>query len=328
MPLECTESGRCSAATDAGGHRDGSGGLLDGHVACGTIELNTNRSRPNVIVIVDRSGSMGTESFPASSSVSRWDALRTSLTDPTSGLFFALDSSVRFGFVTYRNLSPMPGCAHLSVIPARLDNADQIASVYATMTPRGPTPTGDAISATLGRLSEIVNATEEPTIFVLATDGEPNTCEDSMDEVGGRAESVAAVASAFAAGIRTFVLSVGADVSTAHLQDVANAGLGRTAADPPATFWVATDTAGLNEALTTIIGDVVSCDIELVGMINPEQACRGSVTLESRELGCGDPNGWEAIDATHIRLLGSACAELRARGGAVRGRFPCEIVLF
>lgn len=321
-PFECSADGRCVSADDTGARFDG----LDGG-GCGTIELDTRRTTPNVLVIVDRSGSMGTEPFPPGSDVSRWDALRASLIDPTQGLLFALQSSVRFGFVTYRNLSPMAGCAHLSVIPARLDNADQIASVYRAMSPFGPTPTGDAISATLARLTEIVSVTSEPTIFVLATDGEPNTCEDSMDEVGGRAESVEAVASAYRAGIRTFVLSVGADVSTTHLQDVANAGLGRVAGDPPAAFWVATDAVGLNDALTTIIGDVVSCDIELVGTINPEQACRGVVSLDDRVLECRDPNGWEAIDSTHIRLLGAACAELRGRGGSVRGRFPCEIVL-
>lgn len=293
-PLECSADGRCVSSADGGAGVDASNVRLDGG-GCGTIELDTHRAKPNVIVIVDRSGSMGTEQFPPGSGVSRWDALRTSLIDPSHGLLFALESSVRFGFVTYRNLAPMPGCAHLSVIPARLGNADQIASVYRAMAPFGPTPTGDAIWATLARVTEIVSVTSEPTIFVLATDGEPNTCEDSMDEVGGRAESVEAVASAYRAGFRTFVLSVGADVSTAHLQDVANAGLGRAAGDAPATFWVATDAAGLNDALSTIIGDVVSCDIELVGTINPEQACRGVVSLDDRVLECRDVSA-RAVD--------------------------------
>ena len=340
-PLSCDSFGRCGAPTDAGeppdappfdaGPRPDAGPLPDAPLedgACGAVELSTTRSTPNVVVIVDRSGSMGTEQFPPGSGVSRWTALRNALIDPATGLLFSLDASVRFGFVTYRNLAPMAGCPHISVIPALLDNADEIASVYSTMTPSGPTPTGDAITATLARLPEIVTATDEPTIFVLATDGEPNTCEDPTDGVGGRAESVAAVGAAFAAGVRTVVISVGTDVSTTHLQDVANAGLGRTASDPPAQFWVATEAAGLSAALSTIIGDVASCDIELVGTIDPTQACLGTVSLDGRELGCGNPDGWEVVDATHIRLLGTACNELQTTGGTVSGRFPCEVVVF
>lgn len=340
-PMVCDATGRCAAPTDGGVDRDAPpydagplpdvGPLPDAPLedgACGAVELSTTRSTPNVIVIVDRSGSMGTEQFPPGSGVSRWTALRNALIDPATGLLFALDSSVRFGFVTYRNLSPMAGCPHISLLPALLDNADEIASVYSTMTPFGPTPTGDAITATLARLSELVTVTDEPTVFVLATDGEPNTCESATDEVGGRAESVAAVAAAYAAGIRTFVLSVGTDVSTGHLQEVANAGVGRGPADPPATFWVATDVAELSAALGTIIGDVASCDIELVGAIDPSQACLGTVTLDGRALRCGDPDGWQVVDATHIRLLGAACNELQTSGGTVSGRFPCEVVVF
>lgn len=297
--------------------------------SCGSITLETTRAVPNVVVIVDRSGSMGEEEFPAGSGTSRWVALRDALIEPTIGLLPNLDHAVRFGFVTYRNLSAAGGaCPQISVFPARLNNAEEIAGVYETMMPYGPTPTGDSITATLSRLSEIVSATDEPTVIVLATDGEPNTCEDATDSVGGRAESVAAVEAAFAMGVRTFVISVGSDVSTGHLQDVANAGLGRTAADPPAEFWVATGTTGLSSALNAIIGGVVSCDIQLVGEIDPTMACFGTVTLSGRELGCGDPDGWEVTDSTHIRLNGAACEELVTTGGTVRGAFPCEVVVF
>lgn len=338
--LTCGSEGRCVSAdagdTDAGGTDAGFVGIdagppidaPEGDAACASVSLETTRATPNVILIVDRSGSMGMESFPAGSTTTRWDALRTALIDPSAGLVRALASSVRFGFVTYRELGGIPSCPDLSAIPALIDNADTISDAYSVYTPGGATPTGATITNVLGMLPSLVTATEEPTIFVLATDGEPNTCADTTDEVTGRAESVAAVEAAFAAGVRTYVLSVGTDVSTAHLQDVANAGLGRGPSDPPAEYWVATDATGLGAALGSIIGSVASCDIELVGRIDPSMACAGEVRLSGRPLACGDADGWQVVDATHIRLAGAACDELQSRGGAVDARFPCEVVVF
>lgn len=313
--------------TDFGPPRD----VMLADMACASVRLETNRSTPNVVLIIDQSGSMGMEQFPPGSGVTRWTALRDSLIGPGAGpggFLDGLDSNVRFGLVTYREQTAIPGCPDRRAVPALLDNYSTLRGVYTTLTPGGATPTGDAIAATLASLSEIVTVPDEPTIFVLATDGEPNTCEDTMDTAGGRLESVAAIQSAFTAGIRTFVISVGSEIATTHLQELANAGIGATPSDPPAMFWVATETASLAAALDSIVGSVASCSIELMGRIDVTQACLGTVTLDGRELPCNGVDGWRAVDPTHIELQGAACDELQSAGGVLDAIFPCDVIVF
>src|SRR5690606_16752937 len=97
---------------------------------------------------------------------------------------------------------------------------------------------------------------------------------------------------------------------------------GREASDP-APYWTATDTAGLEEALSSIVGEVVSCTLELSGQIVPERACTGTVRLGDEELMCNDSErGWRPIDSTHIELTGTACDDLQSSDAAVTARFP------
>lgn len=338
--VACGDDGRCGTGmADAGRPSVDAPGLDFGpprdsplpDMACASVRLETTRSTPNVVLIIDQSGSMGMEQFPPGSGVTRWTALRDSLIAPGAGpggFIDELDSSVRFGLVTYREQTAIPGCPDRRVVPALIDNYSTLRGVYTTLTPGGATPTGDAIAATLASLSEVVTVPEESTIFVLATDGEPNTCENTTDTDGGRLESIAAIQSAYTAGIRTFVISVGSEIATSHLQDLANAGIGAGPGDPPAMFWVATETTSLATALNSIVGSVASCALELVGRIDPAQACMGTVTLDGRVLACNDPDGWRAVDATHIEITGAACSELQSTGGVLDAVFPCDVIVF
>jgi len=296
---------------------------------CAAVDLDAERVTPNVLVIVDRSGSMGDEEFPPGSGTSRWDAVRDALLDTPDGLIFSLQPSIRFGFVTYHNRGGSASCPELETVACSLDNYDAIDASYRGQSPAGDTPTGDSMSAVLSMLGTLVPTADDgdPTIFILATDGEPDTCEDGDDEVGGRSESVAATEAAFGMGISTYVISVGDDVGASHLQDVANAGLGRSGSDPDAPYFVANDVAALNAALETIVGGVVDCRLTLSGSIDPDLACSGEVRLGGTPLPCDDANGWHAIDATTIELTGTACDDLQS-GATLTARFPCDVVVF
>src|SRR5205085_3319992 len=112
-------------------------------------------------------------------------------------------------------------------------------------------------------------------------------------------------------GIDTYVIGVGTDALASNLQAMANAGIG-SSGSPPAPWYQPMDTAGLATALSTIVGGIRSCNLTLVGMIDPAQACSGTVTLAGTPLVCNDPNGWHAIDMSHIQLDGTACSMLLA----------------
>ena len=245
--------------------------------------------------------------------------------DP-AGLVTTLEDRVRFGLATYASGNRTAGeCPDVRSTPVALGNRATLASEYDAVMPQGGTPTGASLDAVLDDLDTLVpvDVREDPTVLILATDGEPDTCENGDDVTGGRLASVAAVERAFALGFRTFVISLDTGVADAHLQDLADAGAG--AAD--ARFWVATDTTGLADALETIILGEVSCDLELAGEIDPTMACEGIVNLDGMPLACDDPDGWEAVDADTIRLLGDACDQLESSGGEVTASFPCGVVL-
>jgi hypothetical protein len=219
------------------------------------------------------------------------------------------------------------GCPDVAVQNAVLPSIGAIRSLYGANMPAGNTPTGDTIAyVTTNRATLYDEATSTgPEIMILATDGEPGTCADGADTVGGNALSVANAQAAFDAGIRTYVLSVGTEIANMHLQDVANAGVGHMPGDPDAPFWVATDPAGLHDALATIASSALPCTLELMGRIEPSRACEGTVMLGTDALACG--TDWHAIDETHIALSDATCARLRSTTDDLVGTFPCDVII-
>jgi hypothetical protein len=208
-------------------------------------------------------------------------------------------------------------------------NYGAIAAVYNPAVPIDETPTGDTIEAVLARILGDPDPDPNPTIFIVATDGEPDRCEqtDPNPTPEAQAESVMGATHAFEAGIRTYMIWVGPAPARAHMQDMANAGLG-LGAGASAPYWIAGDEAGLRDALSAIVGGVLSCDIRLEGRIDPAKACEGSVTLNGRVIPCDDPDGWHAVSETVIQVTGAACDELTSMMGSVlTAEFPCDVIL-
>jgi hypothetical protein len=303
---------------------------LDGEpTVCADVTVAARRVTPTVVLVVDPSGSM-TARFGDSN---RWDALRDSLLRVPDGFVYAPQSSVRFGLALYTAEAPGDGpvvgmCPMITWVDPAVDNFPAISAVYGSTRPVDETPTGESIDAVLDRLAAIPDPPPDPTILVLATDGEPDTCTVPNPQ-RGQPETLAAVQRALRAGIRTYVVSVGDEVSRAHLQEVANAGVGVAPGPPDAPYWVAGDDEGLRDALRTIIGGALSCELELRGMISDlSRACDGTVLLNRAPVPCDDPDGWRAVDATHIELQGESCRRLLSTPDVVlEARFPCDVVL-
>jgi len=343
--LYCDETDMCTAMCSVAtgtGCGPGSRCSSDGHCVpasgdgpddnlCADILLMGDPVTPTVVMIIDQSGSMDA-AFGGSGT--RWDVLRDSLLAQPDGFIFDLQSQVRFGLALYSSRSNSAGtmivgeCPILTQVTPAIDNFDPIDRIYGPADIMDETPTGESIDAVRESVLAAPDRTDDPVIFVVATDGEPDTCARPNPQEG-QAVAVASVERSFAAGIRTFMIFVGEDVpSQTHMQDMANAGIGRVPADPQAEFWPVGNDAGLRDALRTIIGGVLSCDVTLRGQIDPAQACTGTVTLNGRVLSCDDPDGWRAIDSNHIRLMGAACDELTTSNNATLvGRFPCDVVI-
>ena len=280
--------------------------------------------------LVDQSGSM-TAGFGGGQD--RWQAAHSAITQIVS----ELDPIVAFGLTTYQSNgggSVPDECPVFEFqVAVALDNGSAINMSYPANFPGGgDTPTGESITEIVNYLEGSNLPGDGPAIIVLATDGEPDTCAIPNPQTG-QAEAVAAAEAAFMSGYETFILSVGNDVSDAHLQDMANVGVGKPVDESgdPAPFWKATDSAQLAAAFDEIITASISCDIQMDKRFeDPLKACNdpGSVVmLNDNELSC--PSEWRPKDGVDdvIELVGAACDEFKSGASTFTAVFPCGAIV-
>jgi len=337
---ECTPNGRCIPVSPDAGVFDSDGSV------CAQLEVATDRVIPNIMIIVDRSGSMARDfendcpflgnGCPTSGTPNpdfdeaRWDSVEDVLVG-TNGLVRRLDSIARFGLTLYwkpgessPSMSDGDMCAATDTvgISQNLDNADAIAARFGANGPNGFTPTAEAIEAVTDALVA-APPPAGPTVYLLATDGLPNGCDENEGNVD-RNNSIAAVERAFGLGIETFVLGV--SFNNAHLQDLADAGRGVASG---ATLWTADSVSELQTALEQIVVQNIPCSVNLTdGTIDTAQACDGEVRLNGEALSCNDGSrGWRAIDGNTIELTGSACQDWRGASAELTAVFPCYVVV-
>jgi hypothetical protein len=314
--------------------------------ACASTNVDFTSEVPNVLLLVDRSGSM---SGAVMGGTSRWEAVRTALVDPTTGMVQQLQAQVNLGLALYT--APDDGyvghpdtvgmedpdyvettvCPYLVEVPIALGNFTPIEAAYRPLlirpNSRGQTPTGESIEAALPALTGLDPvAYPGRKVLVVATDGEPDLCADGNDENGGRMRSIEAVQAAFALGITTYVISVGDDVGAQHLRELANLGQGLPADDPMDRFYLANDAASLAQAFEDIINGVRDCLFTLDGMVTGDGA-DGSVTVDGTALPLGDPNGWRLTDPSTVELTGTACELVKMGDHAIDISFPCGVVI-
>jgi hypothetical protein len=320
----------CPADADQDGSGEGSGtgteaeasgsesGEAEG-MTCDLLRLQLEPKTPTMLLLVDQSGSMDA-AFDINMTT-RWEAVRATLLDAMNGLVAQFESEIRFGLALYTaNWDQGPvECPLLIETPPAIDNYDEIvASFDGSGGPQGDTPTGESVATVAMSLAADPDPNEK--YIVLATDGEPDNCEDP--DADGKPGAVMAVQGAYADGIETFIISVGDEVSDAHLQEMANAGAGVQPGDPDATFYKALDQQALFDAFNEIIQGVRNCEIMLDQAIKPELANLCTVTVNGDELPLDDPDGWRVNSSVEIELIGMACANIQE--GVVTVEMSCD----
>jgi hypothetical protein len=347
----CAPDGFCDAQCTVGGGECGSNSVctsdgycqqLDGDANlgpdadCPDVHFTAQQTIPTVQLILDQSGSM-TAAYGGST---RWNAMRNALIDPTTGVVTNLDASVVFGVTLYSGTSQddgtglqvgIPPCPGLTSQPRALNNYAAINTLLQGAAPIEDTPTAPTIDAVIADFQANPPMAGSPPIIVLATDGLPDTCENAdprntAEQNAANATAVAAAQRAWMAGIKLFYLSVGDDVTDAHAQQMANAGAGLDPVAGTAPFYRASNPAELQAAFATIIGGVVSCQLDLDGSVDPTQAASGTVTLDGNALMYG--TDWDLVDNDTIELLGAACDTLQNTSNpTVTAVFPCGAVI-
>lgn len=289
---------------------------------CGEVTVMLEPVVPTIVLLIDQSGSM-TDDFGGQD---RWAAVYDTLMDPDDGVVAQLESQVRFGVTLYTSEdgNDGPQCPILTSVEAAIDNRAAIDVEYGPATPNDETPTGESLQAVAMSLSGL--DFEGPKAIVLATDGEPDTCEVPNPQEG-QGVALDAAEFAFGEGISTFIISVGNEVGQDHLQEMANVGVGKAPDDPmPAPYYEALDAQQLVEAFNEIIGTFISCELTIDGEVDLDQACEGTVELDGQELECGVD--WEVPNETTLLLLGQACDTLKdGATHTVDARWPCGAVV-
>lgn len=316
---------------DAGPTSDQPGG--DDGDECASGRLAVAPVVPTVMVLIDRSGTM-VQGFGGTD---RWRAVYQTLMGQ-GGVITSLQDRVRFGAALYTSINGFGGnqgadgqpagtCPMLAAVAPALDNAAAIDAMYAPRAPIEDTPTGAALRAMITELEKV--DAPGPKAVIVATDGEPDTCTqpDPDGTPEGRAEAISAAEDAFAAGVETYIISVGNGVAEEHLQDMANAGVGlQVGGAQNAPYYRAFDTDQLVAAFDDIITGVQGCQLALDGQVDPARAEDGTVTLDGRELAHGSE--WQIVDESTIELLGAACDTLTDGGEhVVEAEFACGIII-
>lgn len=324
--FHCDDRGRCKPGEvgDGGGTTSfnmGGGNPDGGGTNCANVTISFEPQIPTVILLIDQSGSM-TEQFGGGN---RWDVLYDTLMDANSGIVKQLENDVRFGLALYTG-DGGGNCPQLSQVNIALGNHAAIDAVYGPAGPEGETPTGDSIDAILPALLAINEPGQKA--IVLATDGEPDTCEQPNPQ-NGQAEAIAAAQAAWNSDVALYIIAVGNDVSESHQQDMANAGLGLPldGSMGNAPYYPANDQSALQDAFEEIINGVRSCILDVSGSIDPEKADQGTVTLDGEVLVYGDPNGWQLNSPTEIELVGAACEAIQEGDHTITGTFPCDAAI-
>lgn len=293
---------------------------------CAKGELSLAARPATVTVLVDQSLSME-QSFDGGS---RWTVLKDALLNEQTGAIKTLENDVRFGIALYSSQNGFgrrqdrvcPLLTGLDEVPNALGNFTKIRDVYAAAEPVDDTPTAESLAAVTDKL--VALPADGPKVIVLATDGEPDTCDDP-DAHGADTNrfAVETARASFAAGVRTYVLSVGTEIAESHLQDMANAGAGVPAGGTNARFFKATDQAGLKNALQSILNDTRSCSFHLDGTLDTRIVEKGTVLLDGQPLVHGTDY---SIDANGELVLSAArCNTVKTGNHRVSAEFPCVI---
>lgn len=321
-------TGTTAGNPDAGGM--GSAGNNDGN--CQEYVVRNERVTPDMLIVLDRSGSM------QSGSVNRWDPSVMAIKDVTS----QLDSEINFGLMVF---PADDSCGAGDVrVPVGAMTAANIATELDGTEPNGSTPTSDSLAAARMTLGVPPGPDEVPRakLVLLVTDGSPN-CVDVANNCGffdfqcqlqaammldqaAVDASVAEITAMAAEDIKTYVIGYDtkSDATLASAMDMmaAAGGTGDT------QHRAVEDSASLVSTLEEIAGKAVSCNFVLDEA--PPDPSYVLITVDGQQVMYDEANGWtlDATDGKKVELKGKACETLQSGGGqhTLSVEVKCEVV--
>lgn len=324
--------------TSSGGAGD-VGGVTPGS-ACATASKGVEAPPVHLVFMIDRSGSMGNSKEAGDNLEVRWKPVVAGLdaffADPANA---NVSASIAFFAQGISKGSPkgMECDADTYKKPAvsmrPLPDAKAFSSALDGVNPQGGTPTKPALEGAIAYAQQIKASLPagEKVAIVLATDGDPNDCSST-------AENVAAAAATVNGDIATYVIGVGPD--TTKLDTIAQGG-GTKKAIMIATANPAQVSADLRAAVGQIKAEQLGCNYPLpappagqsldVNAVNVDYTpANGKAQTLAYSADCSNPKGWHYDNAaapTEVVMCQTSCDTLKAdtTGGKIDIVFGCAI---
>ncbi|HUH05295.1 MAG TPA: VWA domain-containing protein [Kofleriaceae bacterium] len=262
-------------------------GCVGGHCGCGGDQFLAEAVPPNVLIVLDKSGSMG------SGVDSKWEIAKTAI----NNLLTTYDGAIQFGLSLYpSNSSCGLGIVNVDVGP---NQGGAITTTLNATSATGSTPTGPTMNA-LASYAGIADVTRE-NYMLLITDGSENCGSPTSP-------TAATTLISQTPSVKTFVIGFGSGVNATALNDTAIAG-GTALPNGPPYYYQANDAVQLQMALDAIGGAVLSCTYVLDQV--PENA-DFFIYFNGTLVGEDPTNGWtyDPTDNT-VTFTGTSCDSLR-----------------
>lgn len=319
----------------AGAASDEASAMVEG--GCGQSTITATSKPVNVLLVIDRSGSM--TSKPTGFSTDKWSAMKSAITSVVHV------KDISFGLELFPNSLTMPiptACADRCwevppgdsavVVPVVSGDAT-VAAVTSKLeiTPTGGTPTAKALRAAYEYyVSGAGKSLSGDRYVLLATDGgpngatgltcdrtgctsnidrgdltsdKPNYCDASLDPHGplsclDTAGTVTELTALANAGIKTFVVGIpGSEPYVPALDQFAVAGGAPKSATSPRYYAVTADGAEGLSATFTSIAKHLITTCNLQLQSNPPDLSRLNVTVDGNIIAQAGPDGWD-LDTT------------------------------
>lgn len=262
-----------------------------GDASCGSAQFAIERVPPNVMLVVDRSGSMG-DPISDGSTTTKWSDTKTALTQ----LVNDYDALLRLGITLY---SSDGNCAAGEVTDYAPANGKTVLQKLDAKRPGGNTPTARTLTKVL-KEGKLDDPTRENYV-VLVTDGLPN-CGDV--NVKGKIDDLRT------AGVKTFVIGVGDGTASNPLLLNQWAEAGGTARPGSTKYYQTNSQTELKAAFDAIGGGIASCTFKLMEV--PPDPSKLFV-FSNGQLVPNDPADGFSYDAASnaITLNGATCDQLK-----------------
>ncbi len=339
-------------ASTTAGPNNGTGSFANGPTslaaACVTSATSATLAPVNLVLMYDRSGSMGdpSEGFdPSLKWIPVGSGMKSFFADPGSS---GMNASLQF-FPLGADVAAMCaapyGTPEVAMTP--LTSAAALSAAIDRTSPGGGTPTLPALEGAIRYAGTVAAARPtDKTVIVLVTDGEPGYRIDGQNVTGCADNDVAHVAlaarAAFAGApsIPTYVIGVGPSLQ--NLNAIAAAGgtsqaIMVSVSDPSQTKAI------FEKSLETIRAETLSCDLPMPAPPSGEQldvsavnvaftSGAGAETILTYDAACGGQAGasgagWHYDDVaspTKISLCPASCSAAQAdRAGKLTIAFGC-----